>query len=142
MSQRFEEEGIAFEYPDDWGLEREENEEGWTVTVQSPETAFVVLRYDRDMPPREDMVQTALEALQEDYPELDAVPQVESLGGQPAVGHDIEFLSLDLTNTCWTRSLYTDAGTLLVLCQLTDLEAERHGPALRGICKSLEVAEE
>ena len=32
-----------------------------------------------------------------------------------AVGHDINFFSLDLTNTCWTRSLYGDRGTLLVL---------------------------
>ena len=59
-----------------------------------------------------------------------------------AVGHDIQFFSLDLTNTCWTRSIDSAIGTLLVLCQSNDLELEEYEPVLRAICASLTVEEE
>jgi hypothetical protein len=39
----FEESGVRFQYPDNWKLEREDNEEGWTVLVQSPDTAFLMV---------------------------------------------------------------------------------------------------
>jgi hypothetical protein len=55
------------------------------------------------------------------------------------MGHDIRFTSLDLTNTCWTRSFYSSAGTVLVLCQFNDLESESNEPVLHAICASLEV---
>ena len=38
---------------------------------------------------------------------------VDSVAGQPAVGHDVRFFSLDLTNTCWIRSFYGGRGTVL-----------------------------
>jgi len=67
---------------------------------------------------------------------------VDNLAGQPAIGHDIRFISLDLTNTCWTRTFYSSEGTVLVLCQANDLELEQHEPVLRAICESLEVDQE
>src|SRR5262249_46609997 len=124
-----------------WRLEREDNETGWTVSLQSPGTAFLTLSLDEEMPSADQMVETALAALREDYPDLEADECVDSLAGQPAVGHDIQFFSLDLTNTCWTRSFYTPRGTVLVLCQANDLESETHVQVLRAICASLEVDE-
>ena len=35
MPRDFAEDGVSFSYPDDWRLEREEAEDGWTVTVRS-----------------------------------------------------------------------------------------------------------
>ena len=70
------------------------------------------------------------------------IPQVDTLAGQMAVGHDIQFFSLDLTNTCWTRSIDSAAGVVLVLCQTNDLELEQYEPVLRAICASLTVEEE
>jgi hypothetical protein len=61
------------------------------------------------------------------------------MAGQPAIGHDIRFTSLDLTNTCWTRSFYAGAGTVLVMCQLNDLDLEAYEQVLRAICASLQV---
>ena len=87
-------------------------------------------------------IQTALEALRESYPDLEADESVESVAGQPALGHNIRFFSFDLTNTCWIRSFYTSAGTVLVMWQCTDLELERHEPVLRAICSSLKVEED
>jgi hypothetical protein len=59
-----------------------------------------------------------------------------------AIGHDINFFSLDLSITCWTRCFYSDAGTVLVMCQASDLELEQTEPLLRAILASLKVEEE
>jgi len=142
MSQRYQDEGIAFLYPDDWRLDREDSADGWTVLLQSPGTAFLTLTCDHGGASAEEMAQTALDALRADYPNLDASPQIETLAGQMAIGHDIAFISLDLTNTCWTRSFYSEAGTMLVLCQVNDLELEEYEAILRAICMSLTIEEE
>jgi hypothetical protein len=142
MAAQFEEDGIRFRFPENWKLEREDTDTGWTVSVQSTETAFMLISLRDDMPSTEQMVETALEALREDYPDLEADECTDSLAGQPAVGHNIRFFSLDLTNTCWTRSFYSANGTVLVLCQTNDLELERNEPILRAICASLEVEDE
>jgi len=142
MAERFEKNGICFLYPENWRLEREESETGWSVLLQSPDTAFFLLSLDEDGPDSDQVINTALEALRDDYPDLEADECVDSLAGQPAIGHDIRFTSLDLTNTCWTRSFYCADGTVLVMCQLNDLELEQHEPVLRAICASLKVEDE
>ena|SRR5690348_16698146 len=140
MVAEFDEGGIRFRYPESWHLEREDNDAGWTVTLQSPETAFLTLALREDMPGVDQLAETALSALREEYPDLEADERTESLAGRPAVGHDIRFFSFDLTNTCWTRSFYSSRGTVLVLCQTNDLEENE--PILRAICASLEVDDE
>lgn len=142
MSRQFKEGGVSFTYPENWRLEREESETGWTVSLQSPQTAFVIVACDSNMPSAEDVAQTTLEALQSEYPGLEADAAVDTLAGQMAVGHDIHFFSFDLTNTCWTRSLYSDDGTLLVMCQANDLELEDYEPVMRAICSSLQVEQD
>jgi hypothetical protein len=142
MATQFHEGGVRFRYPENWKLEREDNDTGWAVTVQSPGTAFMVVSLCEKPATPEELIETTLTALREEYPDLEADDCSDSLAGQPAVGHDIRFFSLDLTNTCWTRSLYTAGGTLLVLCQLNDLELEQHEPVLRAMCASLELDED
>jgi hypothetical protein len=139
MVAKFEDGGIRFQYPENWQLEREESGEGWTVSVQSPDTAFVLISVNAEMPTTEDMLAATLSALQTDYEDLEFDECVDSVAGQPAVGYDIRFTSLDLTNTCWARCFYSAAGTVLVLCQCNDLECEFNEPVLRAICASLEV---
>ena len=141
MVKQFDEDGVSFRYPDDWTLEREETEDGWTATLQSKETAFLVVTLDRRMPEPEQMVETALEALKSEYPGLEADPALDMLAGEMAVGHDIQFFSFDLPNTAWTRSLYCGAGTLLVYWQANDLELEATEPVLKAITGSLKVEE-
>jgi hypothetical protein len=142
MAQRFEEDGISFLYPENWQFQREESENGWTVTLQSPDTAFLVVSYDSSMPDNDLMAQTALDALRGEYKDLETEECLETVAGQPAVGHDVRFFSFDLTNTCWIRSLYSARGTVLVLWQANDLELELTEPVLRAICASLKVEED
>jgi hypothetical protein len=139
MPLQFHDHGVRFQYPESWGLEREEGETGWTVSVQSPQTAFLLISVDEAMPDAGVVAATALEALRSEYPDLEADDRVDTLAGQPAVGHDIQFFSFDLTNTCWLRSFYSEQGTVLVMWQANDLELETYGPVLRAMCASLEV---
>jgi hypothetical protein len=139
MVAEFDGSGFRFKYPDNWRLEREEDEAGFTVSVQSPETAFFMLCLRRDNPKTEDVADMALEALREEYPGLEADDCIDAVAGQPAIGHNIQFFSLDLTNTCWTRCFYTGRGTVLLLSQFNDLEMEKNEPVLRAICASLKL---
>jgi hypothetical protein len=139
MPLEFNDRGVRFQYPEGWRLEREDGETSWTVSVQSPQTAFLLISVDEGMPSTEDVAETALEALRSEYPDLEAEDHVDTLAGQPAVGYDIQFFSFDLTNTCWMRSFYSERGTVLVLWQANDLELEAYEPVLRAMCASLEV---
>ncbi len=139
MIREFSSEGIHFSYPENWRLEREDTDEGWTVSVQSPGTAFLMVSLRHDMPTVDQMAETALAALRDDYPDLEADDCADALAGQPAVGHDIHFFKFDLTNTCWTRSFSSPRGTVLVLWQANDLEMEERGPVLRAICASMRL---
>jgi hypothetical protein len=142
MISEFDDGGLRFRYPESWRLEREDNENGWTVSVQSPDTAFLMVTFNEEMPSTDRMAETALEALRAEYPDLEADDRVDSLAGQPAVGHDIRFFSLDLTNTCWTRSFYSSQGTFLIMCQANDLELETNEPIMRAICASMQLNDE
>ena len=138
MPRVFRADNLSFRYPDNWQLEREDNDHGWTVSVHSPGTAFLTVCLDTDYPDSERMAETALAALQSEYPELEADECAEQVAGHWAVGHDLSFFSFDLTNTCWTRSFESPEGTVLVLCQMADIDAAQE-PVLRAICASLEV---
>ena len=139
MAALFERDGIRFRYPETWQIEREDSPSGWTVSLQGPGTAFLVLSVDQDMPEVDAVAETAVAALRDDYPDLEADACVDTVGGQPAIGHEIRFFSFDLTNTCWTRSFYAGGGTALLMWQVNDLELEQSEDILRAICASVEV---
>jgi hypothetical protein len=141
MPATFAEEGIRFSYPENWEMTREDNPSGWTVTLQSPSTAFLMVTFDRDMPEVDLMIETALDAMKAEYSGLEFEPATESIAGQPAVGHDIRFFSFDLTNTCGTRSFYSDAGTILLFWQTSDLELDAIDLVLQAVRTSLTLDE-
>jgi len=139
MPARFDENGIRFQYPENWEMDRQETDGGWTVSVQSPGTAFFMVSFDGDMPEPQAMADTALEALRSEYPALESEEASERLAGRAAVGHNVRFFSLDLTNTVWLRSFSCDEGTVLVMWETNDLELDRIGPVLEAMCVSLQV---
>lgn len=142
MPTPFVEDGLHFLFPDNWEIVREDNPSGWTVTLQSPTTAFIMITFDHDMPETDLVVETALDAMKSEYENLEADPIAESIAGQPAIGHDIRFFSLDLTNTCGTRSFYAGIGTVLLFWQSSDLDFDAIDPVIKSLCRSIQIDEE
>lgn len=138
----FERAGIRFRYPENWTATSDETDEGWTVSVQSPETAFLLvsLRPDADNPA--ELADMALDTLRGDYQEVDVEGAADTLAGQPAVGHNIEFMTLDTPVTCWTRCLEGPSGVVLVMCQTSEFDRRRNEPVLKAICASFEFDED
>ncbi len=141
MSRIYERDGVTFRYPESWKVEAEDAGDGWAVTVSSPETAFLVVTLRPDAADPQEVADEALAALRAEYPQLDSAQVVENLAGLPAVGHDIDFLTLDTTITCWTRCIDTTAGPLLVMSQTSEYDRAINEPVLKAIGKSLTVAD-
>ena len=139
MPLLFHEAGVRFQYPESWQLTRDDVDGGWTVSVQSPDTAFFMLTFDEGMPDTDVVAETVLEALRAEYPDLEAEDALESLAGQPALGHNVRFFSLDLTNIACTRCFYSDTATILVMWQANDLELDQVEPIFKAMCASLRL---
>jgi hypothetical protein len=140
MSGIYDDHGIRFEYPADWELDETDDGPRLTVSVQSPSgLAFALVTVDDDRPEPDDLTDEALAALKDEYPTLDAFPALETIDGHEAVGHDVEFISLDLNNACAIRAFRTPRRTIFVLAQWSDdLEGEEAEFALKGLRRSLE----
>jgi len=131
--------GIRFDYPPDWEIEAADDGPRTTVTVQSSAgPAFALVTIDDSRPEPEGMADEALAALRDEYPTLDAEPASETIDGHRAVGHDVEFISLDMTNTCAIRCFQTPRRTVFVLSQWSDLEEDDLGARLEALRRSLE----
>ena len=141
MSRVFDRDGVTFRYPESWKIEAEDTGDGWAVTVSSPETAFLVVTLRPDATDPQEVADEALAALKAEYPQLDVTQVVEDLAGLPAVGHDIDFLTLDTSIMCWTRCVDTTAGPLLVMGQTSEYDRATNEPVLEAISRSLAVAD-
>ena len=141
MVAKFERAGVSFSYPDNWTVEVEEFAGGWSVSVQSPATAFFTLTLDEGSPPPGEFADAALATIQEAYRETDAQPVCDALANMPSVGHDVQFFSFDLTNTGGIRAVAVIGGTLLAIWQGNDLEIQNLA-VLSAIKTSLAIHED
>jgi hypothetical protein len=139
--QTFERDGISFRYPADWTAEVEEGAEGggWTVTVSSPETAFFLASLQPEASDGGDLSDQVLETMKGEYKEFDAEDVMETICGQPAVGFNADFLTVDTATACRVRGMDTFAGPLLLLAQVSDFDRDKNDDVLRAIVKSLDV---
>ena len=135
----YDDQGLRFEYPEDWELEVTDDGLRTTVSVQSPSgLAFALVTVDDEGSDPEGLVAEALTALREEYPTLMAEPVEEVIDHHPSVGFDIEFISLELSNTCNLRGYQTPRRTVFVLTQWSDLESLDSDLALRSLRQSIE----
>ena len=136
----FERDGISFRYPDDWTAETQEDADGgWSVTVTSPDTAFLLVSLQPEAADAGDVADQVLDSLKEVYSELDFEEVTETVCGRPAVGSNADFLTADTAVVCRVRGLDTDAGPLLLMAQVSEYDRERNDPVLRAIVQSLDV---
>lgn len=138
MQEIYSGHGVRFRYPDDWDVTEQRQEDQITITVSSPGTSFWSVSVFPDGPEPDELVEAALDAFREEYPELDIYPASAKLCDRRAVAKNIEFVCLELLNSAWLRSIRTPQSTLLVLYQGTDAELEETQPELERMTRSLE----
>jgi hypothetical protein len=137
----YDHQGVHFLYPENWQVERQETEEGWTIAVQSPGAAFLLIsRYDA-RPEQDEVLQTSLRALKQDYADLETEEAAERIAKHQAIGYDIDFFSLDTINSCTLRSFRTRTSTYLVMTQYSGLDEEMSAAVLKAILVSLQIQE-
>ena len=135
----YDDRGIRFEYPWDWELEVSDDGPRTTVSLQSPGgLAFALVTVDDTRPAPAEVADEALAAMRDEYPGLDAAPALETIDGHRAIGHDLDFISLDVPNTCAIRCFRTPRRTVLVFGQWSDLDGEEPEALIRAVRRSLE----
>jgi hypothetical protein len=143
MGSVYEDYGVHFEYPSDWQLEVSEDGPVTNVEVQAPGgLAFVLVRIDESRPDPAGVADEALDAMRQEYPDLEAVPVVETIQDHCTTGHDVEFFSLDFTNAATIRCFRTPRRTILVFGQWSDLGEEHLPDLIRGVLRSIEELED
>ena len=138
--KQFDAHGVRFSYPADWSLADESTDEKVEVTVQSDGTAFWTVAVFETAAP-EEVVDSAVAAYREDYPDLDAYPAETNEGPSgPVVSREVEFVCLELIAVARVSSYRAGGRTVMVLFQSADAELEARRPLLAAMTASLKVA--
>lgn len=138
MPKKFERLGISFQYPDNWTLDDQDAVAGrGSVTVYSPTGAFwTVSVHPRSADPLR-LAKAAVDAMREEYEEIEAEEIRENVAAHEIVGYDLNFFYLDLTNTACIRSVRTKRNTCTVFYQAEDSEFSRVGRVFLAMTASL-----
>ncbi|MFO0814938.1 MAG: hypothetical protein U0796_17085 [Gemmatales bacterium] len=139
MPGTFDNGEVRFQYPENWPLDRQDSDEGWTISVQSPGTAFLLISSYTERPPVDEVLRTSLQAMQQDYPELEADEATEKLAGHASKGFDISFFSIDTVNSCTIRAFRTKEATYLILAQSSSFDTATNIAVLDAIRTSLQL---
>jgi hypothetical protein len=138
MPARYQDEGMAFQYPENWTIEDEDTLAGSrAVTVNSPGGGFWSAAV---FPPLTDPHQLAaliLDAMKEEYEGLEVETIRENLAGQDLSGYDLSFFFLDLTNTAQIRWVQCYNAVYTIFCQAEDREFERIARIFQAMTYSL-----
>jgi hypothetical protein len=142
MEEIYEGHGIRFRYPTYWELTEQEDEEAISITVASPETSFWSISLFREGPLPQQVLDSAIEAFREEYPEVDVYASAARTGERAGVARDLDFVCFELINSAFLRAFQTERFTVLVLYQGFDAELETTRPLLEAISASLVFAGE
>lgn len=130
---------IRFSHPSNWTREVDRNDDGVTITLQSPGVSFALVAiYPRAEEPG-DLIEEAIETLREEHPSLE-VEDFPSDDWEDAAAAEVCFFSLDVVSYCWLRSGRVGDSTLLVLLQSADPEAEQAEALFQAMCRSVSAA--
>ncbi len=137
MDQVYSGQGVRFRYPEDWELSEESGPAETSISVRGPGTAFWMLSLIDGNAEPEDVLQTAVNAFQEEYPDLD-IYETSTPGDDPSARCvELGFLCFELTNSAFLRAFRTGQVTALVIYQATDHELDDVQAQLETITHSL-----
>jgi len=139
--KEFDAHGLRFRYPGSWVMTDETTDDKVAVTVQSDGSTFWTVAVFPDAPAPARVIESALAAYRDDYPELDVYPpETRSDVRGSILSRDLEFVCLELIAAARMESFQTGGVTVLVLFQGSDAELESRRPILDAMTASVEVA--
>jgi hypothetical protein len=139
----YEDHGIRFEYPSEWTVEVTDNGPLTTVNLEHPGgVAFVIVTSDDSCPDPGEVADTILEALREEYAELEDDPFEQVVNERLVSGYDVQFFALDLSNTARIRSFRTFTRTITIYGQWSDLVEAEASDLAETIIRSVEDSED
>ncbi len=138
MPAKYEKLGISFQYPDNWTLDEEDALAGRrSVTVYSPGGAFWSVAIHPASADPIQLAKAAVDAMKQEYQDLDAEEAGDVVAGREMVGYDLNFYCLDLTNTAQIRCLKADRATYSFFCQAEDREFDQVQLVFQAMTTSL-----
>ncbi len=137
MPAKYVKMGMSFEYPENWTLDEDDALAGHgSVTVYSPCGAFWSVAVHPSSTAPDQLAQAAVDAMKEEYDDLEAEPASDVIAGWEAIGYNLNFYCLDLTNTATIRCLTTDQATYSIFCQAEDRDYDRLAKVFLAITAS------
>ena len=118
--------GISFQYPENWKLDEDDALAGRkSVTVFSPGGAFWTVSVAPTNTDPVELATAAVDAMKEEYEELEAEETRQTIAGRETIGYDLNFYCLDLISSARVRCLSTSRATYAFFCQAEDREFDR-----------------
>ncbi|HBT77066.1 MAG TPA: hypothetical protein DEB39_09100 [Planctomycetaceae bacterium] len=117
--------GLRFHYPSNWMLE-ESGIDGsagsihGSIQLSSPTGAFWILNIHPFGTNPGTIAEEVLDALRDEYPDLEYEPIERTLGGRTLSGYEMHFFFLDLTNTASILCFADETSTYGVFWQCGD----------------------
>jgi hypothetical protein len=129
--------GVKFLYPENWQIVEEEGND-WpkTVTVQSPDGAFLSLYIYEGGVNLRDLVREAVEAMQQEYEDIEVEEILQPTDGSD-YGYNLDFYCLDLIITAQIRGALVPGKALVWQCQAENREFDKCELVFRAITTSL-----
>ncbi|MEZ6064183.1 MAG: hypothetical protein R3B90_00405 [Planctomycetaceae bacterium] len=133
--------GFQLQHPDDWLVEETDNGSEATVTLRPEDdsTALWSLSILRECPEPRDTLAAVIDAFAEEYDDIETDDQTQQIAGRDAIGTDIEFVCLELTNTAVLRIFQSPAFTAMLWVQATDHEWDDLHTELDAITASIQL---
>ncbi len=135
MPGSYEGMGVAFLYPDSWVLESDE--EAGSVSVESPEGAFLSVTRCAGMEEAFDALERAVSAMGEEYDEVEREGVGKTIAGVELTGSILRFVFLDLIVTSQLLVLDHAGEAYLVQIQAEDRDHDRLQVVFEAVLTSL-----
>lgn len=138
MTATFEKHGLRFLYPESWRLAEFSEAEGFhEVSLESPEgSIWSVSVFPAEAQPQQ-LVESCLQALKQQYNDLEASDFEGEYNGFQATGFDADFYCLDFLVTAQTRTLQHNGKTFSFFCQAESRDFEKNRDVFNAITLSL-----
>lgn len=135
----YEGHGIRFDYPGFWELTEESDGDDHQITVTADSACFWVLRILAGNHSADEVVNSCIDALREEYEDAEVHEAEATLAMMPAFCREVGFSCFELLNSVSLTSVGSSGITLLAWWQGTDHELIEIRPLFEQMTQSVRI---